>query len=255
MTTKRLTRQEIQEPDRFMTGMTTALAYVRAHPGRLALVSGISLSLLLAGVLLAGYWRAQRRTASEALGALLKTEARPVAAVNDEAAGSKLPPFPELAAKDNAIIEEADALLAEHRSGEPSRAAKLLKGRALAHRGRHQDALALFQDVAGSAPRDALGASAALARASSQASIGEVDAALQELTRLAALGIPVLPKDLVLMTAARIAAQAERPQQAREFYQRVVSETAGSPFAAEANAKLKELGDAPAPVTPAVATP
>ena len=236
--TKRLTQQEIKhERDPLVDFLQRTMTFVRAHRAML-LGSTIAAVVLVVAVVGGLRWRQGREAAANRdLAALLETYRAP-AGVGAGGADA----FDSEAAKDRALADKADGILSQHGSSRAARAAQLLKARALAHEGRYQEAEQMFAAaIGGSLPADALGAAAALSRASLQAAGGDPDGAVAELKRLAGAGGPYPPKDLALDRAAMIAENHGREQEALVLYQRLSSEATMPTIQSRAKAKADEL--------------
>lgn len=113
---------------------------------------------------------------------------------------------------------------------------------ALAGLGRHEEAVAQFDQVIERAGTGSLyGRMAAFGKADTQARAGQVDAAIASWKALADSGDASLPKDAILMELGRAYQAKGNVEEARKTFTQLVDEHATSPYAAEARAELDSL--------------
>ena len=113
---------------------------------------------------------------------------------------------------------------------------------ALAALGRHDEAIATFDDVATRAGNDSLyGRMARLGKADAQAKAGQLDAAIASWKTMAAEEADELPADAILMDLARAYVQKGDTAEARKTFTEIVDKHPQSPYTAEARAELANL--------------
>ena len=113
---------------------------------------------------------------------------------------------------------------------------------ALAALGRHEEAIASFDDVAKRAGNDSLyGRMARLGKADAQARAGQLDAAIASWKAMATEEADELPADAILMDLARAYVQKGDTAEARKTFTEIVDKHPQSPYTAEARAELENL--------------
>lgn len=123
-----LSRKDMREPDRFQVAATQAASWLAAHKRLAGMVAGGAVLLVVAiGVGLA----LQSRSADSAGRATTElTRLLGAQVATTPPAGSTAKSFPTEEAKNNAILAEADKILAEHGAGQRTLLAVLAKGSA-----------------------------------------------------------------------------------------------------------------------------
>jgi tetratricopeptide (TPR) repeat protein len=112
---------------------------------------------------------------------------------------------------------------------------------ALAALGRHQDAMAAFDEVVDRAGDDSLyGRMAMLGKADAQARAGQLDAAIEVWKEMTSQ-TDELPVDAILMQLARAYVQQGNTEEARKTYTEIVDNHPDSPYSPEARAELEGL--------------
>ncbi|MBI3182309.1 MAG: tetratricopeptide repeat protein [Myxococcales bacterium] len=148
---EKLTRKELKQPDAFQKAGSQVGAWV-IERRRTVVAAGVLALLGFGGVALANYLavRGEERAAQE-LGGALAAMSLPVEASGQTTAGGKAPYKSELE-KDEAVAKALGEFRQKHASGKSSAAAALPLGHALFRLGRHDQALAAFEDFLKGAP-------------------------------------------------------------------------------------------------------
>ena len=113
---------------------------------------------------------------------------------------------------------------------------------ALAALGRHDEAIAAFDEVEDRAGGNTLyGRMARLGKADAQARAGQIDAAIETWKEMAAEEGDDMPVDAILMQLARAYAQKGNTEEARKAFTEIVDKHPDSPYSPEARAELANL--------------
>ena len=113
---------------------------------------------------------------------------------------------------------------------------------ALAALGRHDEAIATFEDVTNRAGSDSLyGRMARLGKADAQARAGQLDAAIASWKAMATEEAEELPADTILMYLAKAYVQKGNTEEARKTFTEIVDKHPASPYTAQARAELENL--------------
>ena len=113
---------------------------------------------------------------------------------------------------------------------------------ALAALGRHEEAIAAFDEVVDRAGDNTLyGRMARLGKADAQARAGQIDAAIETWKDMAAEDADEMPVDAILMQLARAYAQQGNTDEARTTFTEIVDKHPDSPYSPEARAELANL--------------
>jgi len=150
--------------------------------------------------------------------------------------------FPTEEAKLNAALPKLKAAADAYPDSTAGIEARYHYAGALAALGRHQDAVAQFDEVVKRAGRDSLyGRMASLGKADTQIKAGQVDAAIASWKALADSKDANLPADAILMELGRAYQTKGNKDDARKAFTQLVDEYPASPYAAEARAQLESL--------------
>jgi predicted negative regulator of RcsB-dependent stress response len=113
---------------------------------------------------------------------------------------------------------------------------------ALSALGRHDEAIAAFDDVTNRAGNDSLyGRMARLGKADAQARAGQLDAAIASWKAMATEEAEELPADAILMDLAKAYVQKGNTAEARKAFTEIVDKHPASPYTAQARAELENL--------------
>jgi tetratricopeptide (TPR) repeat protein len=113
---------------------------------------------------------------------------------------------------------------------------------ALAALGRHQDAIAAFDEVATRSGAASLyGRMARLGKADTQARSGQLDAAIATWKEMTTADADDLPVDAILMELGRAYVQKGNTEDARKTFTEIVEKHADSPYLADARTQLENL--------------
>jgi predicted negative regulator of RcsB-dependent stress response len=113
---------------------------------------------------------------------------------------------------------------------------------ALAALGRHDEAIAAFDDVTTRAGSNSLyGRMARLGKADAQAKAGQLDAAIASWKAMSTEEAEELPADAILMDLAKAYVQKGNTEEARKTFTEIVDKHPASPYTAQARAELENL--------------
>jgi TolA-binding protein len=246
---KRIERKHLKE-DELARSLRTAREFVEPRQGMLRTVGIAALVVLVGGI---GYgvwreWNSARGQAelAEAMVAL-NAEVIPVGATAEDGA----PAAASLGATGTFSTEEAKLkaalpklkAAADAYPGTPAGIqARYHMAGALAALGRHDEAIAAFDEVITRAGDDSLyGQMALFGKADAQTRGGAVDAAIETYKGLAARNSDDLPADAILMQLARAYVQKGNRDEARKTFTEIVDKHPASPYTQEARAELGNL--------------
>lgn len=124
-----ISRKDMREPDRFQVLATQAAAWLAARKKQAVLVGGSAVVIVVAIAVALAVQSSRSEAAGRATSALLELAGAPVMA--QAAADGATRTFPTEEAKQRALVEEADKVLATHGTGRSGILAVLVKADAL----------------------------------------------------------------------------------------------------------------------------
>lgn len=246
---KRIERKHLKENELALT-LESARDYLEPRKKAITTVAIIVVVFVL-GILGLSLWRQRSQGASEQALAealvALNAQVVPAGVAGDEGvpAAAQLGAtgtFATEEAKLNAAVPKLKAA-AEGYPGTPAgiQARYHLAG-ALAALGRHEEAVAAFDDVVDRAGEDSLyGRMARLGKADAQAHGGQLDAAIETWKGMTEEAADEMPVDAILMELARAYVQKGNTEEARKALTEVVDNHPNSPYSAEARQELDNL--------------
>lgn len=246
---KRLERKHLKEND-LAARLESVRDYIEPRANALTKVALFVLVALIAVVGLS-LWRQQQasrgeRALAEAMVALnaqvvptgLAGEDGVPAAAQLGAAGT----FATEEAKLNAALPKLKTAADQYPDTAAGIQARYHMAGALASLGRHEDAIAAFDEVTTRAGGDTLyGRMARLGKADAQARAGQLDAAIESWKAMATEEADELPADAILMDLARAYVRKGNAEDARKAFTEIVDNHPDSPYSAEARAELENL--------------
>jgi TolA-binding protein len=147
--------------------------------------------------------------------------------------------YATVAAKLSAAAPKLKAVADAYPDSEAGITARYHYGSSMAALGKHDEAIAAFDDVVRRAGAGSLyGRMARLGKADTQARAGQLDAAIATWKELASSSEEDLPKDAILMELARAYEAAGQRDEARKTFNQIIDEHPTSPYTAEARAEL-----------------
>lgn len=243
MSHDRITRHEMKH-DEFVDGVANVARWIEDHRSLVVRSAG---ALVAALVLWAGgqaWWQARQE---KALVALAEVERRHHAAV----AGEQEPVFQRQSAglsyagreeKFRAVLEASDALLAKHRFGPAARQARYYRALALRELGRTDEAVAGFRTLLDQRLAPLQRGLAQVALAETYEAAGRWSDAAATYAALSADPPDLFPPEMALLGQARCLEREQRTEEARALYRRIVDAYPGSPYATEAEERLRQFG-------------
>ena len=246
---KRIERKHLKE-DELTHSLRAAREFAEPRQQMLKTV-GIVAAVLLVGGIGFGVWREwnSSRGQAELAEALvaLNAEVVPVGATTDEgipaaalagAAGT----FSSEEAKLKAALPKLKAAADAYPGSPAGIQARYHLAGALAALGRHDEAVAAFDEVIRRAGEGSLyGQMAQFGRADAQSRGGQIDAAIETYKGLAARNSDDLPADAILMQLARAYVQKGNRDEARKTFTEIVDKHPQSPYTQEARTELDNL--------------
>jgi TolA-binding protein len=246
---KRIERKHLKE-DELAHSLRAAREFVEPRQQMLKTVGIVALVLLVVGVVF-GVWRERNSSRgqaelAEALVAL-NAEVVPVGLTGEEgipaaalagAAGT----FSTEEAKLKAALPKLKAAADGYPGSPAGIQARYHMAGALAALGRHDEAIAAFDEVIERAGEGSLyGQMAQFGKADAQTRGGHVDAAIEAYKGLAARNSDDLPADAILMQLARAYVRKGNRDEARKTFTEIVDKHPQSPYTQEARAELDNL--------------
>lgn len=244
---KRTERHHLKENELAETLTTVSEALV----ARKSLIVTIILALLVVAAVIGGInvWRrGDNQRAEKLLADAMVTFNAPVVPATAASQPGEVPAAATLGATGSFATEAAklNAALPKLRAAAdayPDTAAGITAtyhyASSLAALGRHDEAIATFDEVLRRAGRDSLyGRMALMGKADAQAQTRKFDAAIATWNELAASTDQELPKDAILMELAKAYQAGGKQDDAKKTFTRIVDEHPTSPYAAEAKTAL-----------------
>ncbi len=236
----RLTRHEILKEDKFLLTFETIRDFYLKHQRRI--LTGLGIAGLVA-VLVAGgtYYAAnQSLMAKDDLSQALKIYHAPVISSirveNSATAGEPTYKIPN--EKYGKALAEFQRIGSRYASGSVGKIAKYYAGLCLAGLSREKEAAAILEPL--SREKSDYGSLARLALAQLYESTGEWAKAIETYRQIVDSNSPVTPKNVNMMHLGRLYEAQNRPGDATKLYQQMVKDFPGTPFASDAERKLKQ---------------
>ena len=246
---KRLERKHLKENDR-AARLASARDYLEP---RTNVLTKIALLVLVALVAVVGLSLWRERNASQGEEALaqalvaLNAQVVPAGSTDPEGvpAAAQLTAtgtFATEEAKLNAAVPKLKAAADAYPDSNAGIQARYHLAGALASLGRHEEAIAAFDDVTKRAGDDSLyGRMARLGKADAQARAGQLDAAIASWKTMAVEEAAELPADAILMDLAKAYVEKGNTEEARKTFTEIVDKHPESPYVAQARAELENL--------------
>jgi predicted negative regulator of RcsB-dependent stress response len=234
-----LSRKEMKQPDQFQVAAVEAASWLTGHRRQSLLIGGVVVVALLAALAVLG-WRERRSTGAAALlSEVYRTAGGEISAV--PLPGVPGPFFPSDAARQRAVAEAADRLLAGYGGTTQATLAALAKGDAHLRLGEFDAAAAAYQLYLASARRsDSFRFAALEGLALAAEGKGDGAGALAGWARLAA-EVPQ-QADRADLERARLLAAAGNVEEAKGLLVPFSDRHKGSALAGEAAERLARLG-------------
>jgi tetratricopeptide (TPR) repeat protein len=237
-------RHRLKEND-LTHALNEAAARLAEQRRAYGLVAGMVAVLLLAAV---GYWAWHTR--NETRGQVLLTQAltivqSPVDAPKPDASGKIVQAagsYPTITARAEAGLAKFTEVASSYPSTKAGIAARYYAAAALAMLGRPQEAATRYQEVIDKAgARDFYGRMAQMGLIETLVQAKQYDQAIAKGQALANSNDDALPRDAVLMELGRAYAAAGKKNDAKQTFDKVVTEFPDSAFSAEAKTMIASL--------------
>lgn len=238
MATDRLSRRELKHTDEITSTLETFVDRVIAR--KKEVVAGLVGLLVLVGGVIG--WRAyasnQENTAQARLGAV-------IAAFTDSTVTDEKQRFTK-------TIEEAEKVISEYRGTDVGRLAQYYLGLSQAGLGDLAKGEQTLGEVAGGASGE-IKAVAQVAIAGVHRSKGDTAKAIEAYKQVLDSG-GAYPKTVLLYELAKLSEESN-PTQAKEYYQRILTENSDSVYRTDADQAIRKLGGTPTYPQPAAGEP
>ena len=242
---KRSERHHLKENE--ISGIVNqTVAQISEHKARFGMVAGIVALVAVAG---GGYWAWHTRSETrahtmfgEALG-IFQAPVQAPAAPTEGATPVQAPgTYPTLNARAEAVLPKFMEVADAYPSSASGIAARYYAASALSLLGRGADAAARFKDVEDRAGADSFfGKMARLGTIDAQVLAKQYDQAITGAQALVSVTDDAYPRDAMLMQLGRIYAAAGKTSQAKETFNKVLSDFPESLYADEAHQQIDAL--------------
>ncbi len=230
--------------------LATARDFVeqRRRPIRMALLIALLIAVSIAGIIVMR--QRTQAAANDLLAEAMVVLDAPVVPNTPADPNSPTPPaaamqgsgtFTTEEEKLNAAVPKLQAAAQAYPDSRAGITARYHLAGALADLGKHNDAIAAYDEVIARGGDSLYGRMARLGKAEEQARAGQHDAAIAIYQELAGKADGDLPADAILMQLARTYAAAGKTDEAQKTFTRVVDEHPDSPYATEARQELETL--------------
>jgi len=246
---KRIERKHLKENDLAYT-LESARDYLERRQKTIGLVA-VVVVVAVVGALGFNLWRSRSAVAGDrALAeAMVALNAQVVPAgvegfegVPAAAAIGATGTFATEEAKLNAAVPKLKAAADAHPGTSAGIQARYHLAGALAALGRHDEAIATFDQVVSQAGATSLyGTMARLGKADAQARAGQIDAAIESWKGMTTANDENIPVDAVLIQLARAYVQKGNADEARKAFTEIVDKHPDSPYSPEAREELENL--------------
>lgn len=228
---RRITRKQLKQSDEFVSTVDSMVQWTSENWRAIALaIAGVC--VVAAGWWLVGTWSASRGAdASYALSQAIETyEGTDIT--------GQLEPAGDPAAAEAQLLEVID------RFGRTDQAdmARLYLARIHFDRGDTEAARDLLVGLAERHRDDAIGRLATLDLVHLRIAAGQATEVALELEAMVVGSNPRLPRDVALYELGKLYVAEQKPDQAREYFQKLVDEFPESPYQGQARQQLQELG-------------
>jgi|HubBroStandDraft_6_1064221.scaffolds.fasta_scaffold543342_1 tetratricopeptide (TPR) repeat protein len=241
---KRSERHRLKEND-----LTHAFSEAAAQLAEQRRTYGVAAGVVAVVVLAAGgywAWHTRNETRAQVLFAEAQTVAQsPVDVPKPDAGGKTVQAagsYPTINARAEAALAKFTQVANLYPSTKAGIAARYYSASALGMLGRPQEAAARYQDVIDKAgAKDFYGRMAQLGLIETLVQAKQYDQAIAKAQALASANDDALPRDAVLMELGRAYAAAGKKNDAKQTFDKVVSEFPDSAFSEEAKAQIADL--------------
>ena len=235
----RLTRHEILKEDKFLLAVETVRDFYFKHQKQIFLGVGIvtAVSLLIAGGIY--YFAFESQQAKDELSLALKIYHSPITPPGtlEPPSSANEPTFKSASEKQEKALAEFRKIIDRHSSAPVGKIARYYAGLSLQALNRPKEAIAMLEPLSGE--KSDCGALARLALAQVYESTGELGKATDLYKQIVENNWAVTPRSVNMMHLAQLYEMQNKPGEATKVYQRMVKDFPGTPFATDADKKLK----------------
>jgi len=223
---RRITRKQLKKNDEFVSTMDKLIRKFGEYWKQAAIGFG---ALMLVTLLwwVFGQWSASRQEK---------------AAVKLNAAIESFQEERDQQASQEKIREGFEEIIASWGRTAQADVARLYLARMDLDAGKIDDARALLVRIKERHKGDAIGRLAALDLIHLQIASGQGSEVAKELEKMVVGRDKTLPRDTALYVLGTVYVEEQKPEQAREYFQKIVDDFSDSPYASKARQKLSELG-------------
>ena len=241
----RLTRKEIKHDireDQVKVGIERTFDYVANNSRKIAAAGAAVLLVILAAIGIRWALEERREEGSRALGRAVTVAQAQIAAEGEEPDPDHLsiPTFASEEARREKAKELLQGVVDEH-GGTPADVAKVYLARILFDEGDTDGAKALWEEFVDEHPDHMLAASVRVSLLELDKAAGKTEKVVEELRASLEEQDPTIPNDVLLFELGQSLEELERSDEARDAYRRLADEYPDSPYAAQAQQKLRDL--------------
>jgi predicted negative regulator of RcsB-dependent stress response len=246
---QRLTRKEIKRDD-FAAAVGRSVEYAESHVK--TILYAVLGAVVVAGLAVAiyFYFGSRRQGANEALAEAMKIYQAPIATTGAKPNDPTAPTFATEAARRTRAKELLEKVRDDYGMTDAADIASLYLAQIAAAEGRLDEARELWSDFADEHGDSMLAVEARLNLIDLDRKQGKGEQVVQDLNAMLEKGASTLPQDVIMNELGKTLEQLGRPQEAVQFYQRILDEFPQSPYRQEAQQKVSSLDPARAGAMP-----
>jgi tetratricopeptide (TPR) repeat protein len=245
MTEQRLSRKEIKHDvrdDAFRHGVTEGYEYVAGHRRLLLAILGGIVALVAVVVGIRMWLESRERAATELLGRAERVMVAPIVTSGAKPDDEAEPTFADEASRSAKATELLEALHDQHASSAPGAVAAIYLGRVRFDAGDKAGARELWQGFLDDHEDHMLAAGVRTSLLELDRADGKAQEVADRLRADLERDDKELPEDVILYELGRTLEQLDKDTEALEVYRRLGDEYPDSPYAGEAQGKVRELG-------------
>lgn len=237
---QRLTRKEIKRNE-LVAAVGRSFEYAESHVRIIVYAVGGVLLLVALGVGVFFYLRHRMDGANQALAEATKVLQAPIVATGAKPNDPAAPSFPTEAARRARAKELLEKVRDDYGLTDAADVASLYLARIAADEGRLEEARKLWTDFADEHGGSMLASEARLNLIDLDRKQGKGEQVVTELQGMLEKADAPLPQDVILNELGKTLEQLRRPQQAVQYYQRILDEFPQSAYRQEAQQKVSTL--------------
>jgi len=235
-------RHQMKQDD-LATVLERAMIYGEDHLKPIIIIASVLVIAFLGGLMFRNWMHSRSQQASLRVGELMQTYSMPIVESLEDLAQAPagVENFTSSEERDQKVLEQADAILADFSSADAVPKALYYKGMSLANLGRYDEAIDTLDRLVRDYPRDFLAPMARYEMARVREEEGKPREALTYFQALAVDPGGTLAPEEGILGIARCHEALGDTEEALRTYQRILVEFPDSPYLPDARAKIDEL--------------